>query len=567
MAGNDKKTKKDDDMDLFSGGSISGGSNDKKQKAQKPQKNKNQRTKQQRQQSATMSKVFSKRNVKIIRWVIIVVVIIALLFAYVATGTVRKGFIHSTLQWTTYVTGVTVKSDDGDKYKIPVSTYNYYYAMTYNSLQSTQSEYESYGLDLETYGLDVDFDSKLSKQKTTNDDGQEVTWAEYLEEEVIESIKTTYAYYSEAVKANGGVEPELTDDQKSELNETLAEYKETANGYGYTLSGYLVQAMGKGVTEKVFRREATRAYIAENYEEALEEDEESVEYTDSDFEAYKDENPEEFDRVSIMIYEAESEKDAKNFCKDLNSDGSNFAQLCAEYAEEDFYKTYYEDEGAYTYLDMTRENLKTLGFGVAAADEKDSDSYSGLDWLFSDSRQAGDSNYFGTSVVYVISPAEFSDMKAVNVRHILVVPETDDDVDVTDATDEQWQAAYEEAQSILDEYEETDKTAADFAALAEEHSEDTADGGLYEDITPGQMIDTFNYWCFSGHEAGDTGIIKSQYGYHIMYFEDESESAVWELEAEDALEDAAANEVVDAYTAKVSWFGSRYFEIDTDIDF
>lgn len=559
--------------DLFAGGSIKG--NEKKKKAKSPAKavKKKEKTPEQIAKSkARRAKILSKRNIKIFKSVVAAVIVVAILVTYVATGLVRKGFVNSTLQWTTYLTGVTIESESGEKIRVPVSTYNYYFAMTYNNLQSTQSTYESYGLDLETYGLDVDFDLALSKQTTTNDDGVEVTWAQYLKEEVVESIKYTYAYYMEAVKENGGEEPEITEDQQTELDETLAEYKETANGYGYTLSGYLVQAMGAGVTENVFRREAVRAYIAENYEEEYSESTEDVEYTDEDIENYKAENEDEFLRVSILLFEADTAGDAKAFLKALNDDGSNFADLCAEYATDDFYKTYYEDAGAYTYLSMSKSNLQNLDFAIAAADEDDADSYPGLDWLFSSDRKAGDTKQYSTSVVYVVSPAEFSELKAVNVRHILVIPETDDDADAVNATDEQWAAAYESAQSILEEFNASDKTADSFGTLAETYSEDTGSnsegaGGLYEDVTPGQMLDTFSYWCFSERTAGDTGIVKTKFGYHIMYFDSESDTEVWKIEAKTALENAAETAVEDSYTATVNWFGSRYFEIDTDIDY
>ena len=33
------------------------------------------------------------------------------------------------------------------------------------------------------------------------------------------------------------------------------------------------------------------------------------------------------------------------------------------------------------------------------------------------------------------------------------------------------------------------------------------------------MADTFNDWCFdSSRQAGDTGIVETTYGYHVMYF-------------------------------------------------
>ena len=86
-----------------------------------------------------------------------------------------------------------------------------------------------------------------------------------------------------------------------------------------------------------------------------------------------------------------------------------------------------------------------LGF-----DNKDKNKYPGLDWLYSSKRKAGDSYQYSTTVVYVLSPASIQDRKTVNVRHILVAPETNDkNTKAKDATDAQWAAAYKKATNCL----------------------------------------------------------------------------------------------------------------------
>ena len=134
------------------------------------------------------------KTVKIIKSVICVVIVVALLVTYVATGAVRKGFIASLSIPAQTFTGMTV-TNGTEKAKIKVATYNYYFAMTYNSMRNRQEQYTQYGLDPADYKLDVDFDKKLSKQTTKNDDNETVTWAEYMQEEAIESIESTYTYY------------------------------------------------------------------------------------------------------------------------------------------------------------------------------------------------------------------------------------------------------------------------------------------------------------------------------------------------------------------------------------
>lgn len=564
--------KKELNDDILAGGSISNG----KEKSKKAKKT-----------GAKMPKVkISANTAKAIKSVVAVVVVVAILVAYVATGAVRKGFIHSTLQWTTGITAVTVTADDGEKIKVPVSAYNYYYAMTYNNLKSTQQQYEQYGLDLEEMGLDVDFEKKLSAQKTTNDDDEVITWAQNLQDMVVESIKNTYTYYNEAVKANNGEVPEITEEQQQEIDEAMSQYKEQAEKYGYTLSGYLVRALGKGVTESVYRQEAARSYIAQNYSETLSTEISETEYTDEQINTYKDEHIDDFQSVSIRIFEASTEDVAKEFAGKLNANASNFTDLCAEYAEEGFDKSYYTEAGASTYLYATKAVLQNAGFAIATAEhnhaegEEHSDDeeleYPGLDWLFSADRKAGDVNQYSTSVVYVIAPAALADVNTVNVRHILISPvdtTEDSSASAKTATDEQWATALETAQGILDEFNKGDKTAESFGELAKANSTDTgsaSNGGLYENVYPGQMVPTFNTWCFENRSVGDTAIVKSEFGYHIMYFEGVNDQKAWHLSAEQALTSenskTEAEKLSDAYKADLSWFGSRYVEIDTDID-
>lgn len=523
-----------------------------------------------------------QKTAKVIKSVVCVVVIVALLVTYVATGAVRKGFIASLSIPAQYFTGLTVSNGENTA-KIKVSTYNFYFATLYNSMLSQQSQYEQYGIDLADAGLDVDFDKKLSQQTYTDPDTEETMgWDEHMHDLVVDSIESTYTYYLAAVEANGGEDPEITDDQKTEINDTLDSYEETASGYGYTLSGYLVQAMGKGVTESVFRTETTRQYIAQNYQEELSSGTENTTYTEEDINAYKDEHLEDLQSVDIKIFECSSEDDAKAFSESLAADGSNFAELCTEYASSDFDKKAYADEGYSTELGMTRSALQSRGYAIATADahehedgEEHSDdeelTYSGLDWLFSSDRQAGDIYQYSTSVVYVIAPASLSDRNTVNVRHILIAPETDEeDADATTATDEQWTAAYDQARELLASW---DGTEDGFAALATENSTDTGsteNGGLYEDVVTGQMVNSFSTWCFDdSRKAGDTGIVRSEYGYHIMYFVGENDQKIWQYNAEQALlsEDSAsaAEALEDEYTIKENWFGSRYFQKDVDI--
>jgi len=263
-----------------------------------------------------------------------------------------------------------------------------------------------------------------------------------------------------------------------------------------------------------------------------------------------------------------------------------------KYSSDDWDKTANKNAVETTYKEITRSQLQSMGAAIAAVDEHDEDAeeeehehtYSGLDWLFSSKRKAGDSKQYSTSVVYVLKKARLSDTHPVTVRHILITPfsiEKGEDGEETEtaaetattASKEEWKNAKDKAEKILKEYKKGKKTAASFGALAKENSSDSnaEDGGIYKNVVPNQMVPTFNAWCFdSSRKEGDTAIVKTEYGYHIIYFEGKSDLKVWEYTAQQALASDDANDTISklekSYKLKESWFGSRYFEKDTDID-
>ncbi len=117
--------------------------------------------------------------------------------------------------------------------------------------------------------------------------------------------------------------------------------------------------------------------------------------------------------------------------------------------------------------------------------------------------------------------------KVVDVRHILLVPKggTTDDSGKTTYSEAEWAACLAEAEKLLQEWKDGEATEESFGKLAETHTEDPgskAYGGLYENVYKGQMVEPFENWCFDeSRETGNTGIVKTDYGYHIMYFVDE----------------------------------------------
>ena len=561
--------KKEINEDLLSGAKIS---TDKKVKGKKAVK------------KANIS--VPQRTAKIIKSVVAVVVVIALLAAYVASGVVRKGFVASTGLPQKVFTGCTVTNGEQTA-KIKVGTYNFYYANQYNSLkQSAQSNTSSLlgGLSASST-IDVDFDKKLSSQTYTDPETNEkMTWEDHVQDLVLDQIENVYTYYLAAVAENDGKEPEITDEQKEELESTIEDYTKNANKNGYTLSAFLTAAMGKGVTESLFRTELTRQYIAQNYQLGLAGEEVANQFTDDEINKYKDEHLDDLVSVDIRMFECNSEDEATAFKNELNDDGSNFAELASKYTNGEIEKQAYLDETYTNQFGVTKGMLKQSGAAIGQADshtheegEEHSDdeqlTYSGLDWLFSSDRKSGDVNSFSTTVVYVITPASLQERKSVDVRHILIKVEAPEGEDTP--TQKEWDAALSEAEDVVKQFNATDKTEDSFKGFVEKYSDDTGsvpDGGLIDDIKPGDsLVPSFLNWSVdNSRKAGDVAIVRSSYGYHIMYFVGQTDNVVWQNTVKTTLASDSATtkseQLEEAYTISVNWFGSRYFSKDVDID-
>lgn len=120
----------------------------------------------------------------------------------------------------------------------------------------------------------------------------------------------------------------------------------------------------------------------------------------------------------------------------------------------------------------------------------------------------------------------------IDVRHILVkidniVAEMEKDSKAGESagkyTEEHWNACQTAAQKIYDEFLAGDKSEELFGELANKYSHDqggkVTNGGIYTFVKKGQMVAEFDAWCFAeGRKPGDTGLVKTQYGYHVMYF-------------------------------------------------
>lgn len=112
-----------------------------------------------------------------------------------------------------------------------------------------------------------------------------------------------------------------------------------------------------------------------------------------------------------------------------------------------------------------------------------------------------------------------------SVRHVLVkvAGGTKDDKGNTTYSDADWEKCRDAAQKLLDDWLAGEHTEETFIAMAEKHSEDPgskSEGGLYEGLNEEtNFVKEFKEWYLDeSRKVGDYGLIKTDYGYHIMYY-------------------------------------------------
>lgn len=137
-----------------------------------------------------------------------------------------------------------------------------------------------------------------------------------------------------------------------------------------------------------------------------------------------------------------------------------------------------------------------------------------------------------------------------DVRHILIQPEggTKDNKGNTTFSDAEWESCRQKAQKLLDDWLAGEATEDTFAELATKNSMDggsSSNGGLYQYLTKDtNFVQEFKDWYLDeSRQAGDTGLVKTSHGYHIMYFSGTEE--IWHAQCRDAILNEKSQKVME----------------------
>ena len=447
--------------------------------------------------------------------------------------------LNSGLMYTT----TTALTADGKKYS-PAEV-NYFYGNEYLNMVNTYGPYLSY------FGLDTSMGlAGLDDQECSMTEGG--TWRDYFRDLAKRDVQQNRALLKYAVE--NGIS--LTDEEVAEIDEQFAGMEETAKSYGYGSADKLyAMNYGSGVTMKIVRQAALDMALAQKaYNEKLG----TLTYTDEELEDYYQGLNGDRDLFDFNLYFVTAEtventvpgEDGAEDTVEMVADEQSRAEAKATAdAIVMAYKDGWDTEPAEdAEASEDAEAAETAAAATSPAErfaaavesqteaqpsERTGVSGSSLDAAYAEwmkaERQPGDIEVFpdaeedpsGYTVVMYLG-REDNHYPTASVRHILIKAEADEEGNYTDEAKE---AAKARAEEILAEFEAGDKTEESFAALAEQYSEDegsNTNGGLYENIYKGQMVQEFNDFCFGGHKSGDTAIVYgesgSYAGYHVVYY-------------------------------------------------
>lgn len=388
------------------------------------------------------------------------------------------------------------------------------------------------------YGVNT---SKPLKAQKYGNDGE--TWFDFFMDQTVENVKKTL-YYAEKAKELG---VELDDDDMLFIDKEIRSLQRSSDKEDVSLEKYIYDLYGLGVKESDIRDALELVYLSMKVQNILKDE---FEYTDEDLEDYYEDNETDFLYADYKSYTVKSyyPSDATDKEKEEASEKAKaYANKLAEVknakefdiALKDYlYEVYTENEIVYTDEEIDKTIKNTLTERHAYSDSTDFDK-----WLFDEDNNVGVGdtkvidNDDGTYTVYLVVTAPGRlEYATKNVRHILFNSDYyESDEEFSDA-----------AEKLLAEFKAGDMTEERFAELAKKHTDDSGSeylGGLYENIEKGEMVEEFDEWCYdSSRKTGDVDIIKTDYGYHVMYFIGDGLPA-WKATAYNALLNEYFNDI------------------------
>ena len=473
---------------------------------------------------------------KLRRMTISFVVVIALIFGAFAYITVNGILTKNAV----FEKNTIVANVDGHDLNLIDFTYYYvdavesFYANVYDTYSTSTDLY------LSTLGLDL---TKPLDQQTNTTTGE--NWFEYFYKQALTVAKRDFAMskLAEADADFDATEAINTAVSNAQMNLTWSAL------YYSNVDTYLRNKYCNGANEGSYLEYVKRSATAVEYINAHEE---SLSYTDADFRAYEADKYHKFSSFDFASYTLSYEsfltggQEDENGNKTYSEAEKDAARLAAMDAAEKLAEN--------TTIEAFDAAIAALPFNegkTVTSNKNPSILYSSLkevygEWLGDSERVEGDTKAFPVETTttdangnektvvnsYTIVMYQSTNenlMHLSNVHHLLVAfgktGEDDNGNAATSADDKA--AAKAKATELYDQWQKDGGSEEKLIELTDKCLEDNtaADGGLLENITPDtNYVENFLKWSTDPErQKGDSEVIETEYGYHIMYFVDYSD--------------------------------------------
>ncbi len=434
----------------------------------------------------------------------------------------------------------TIAATTGE-HKINSVQLNYYYndlvRSQYNQWQSTYGD----SLSMYTQMMGLDITKPLDEQVYDEETGK--TWADYFVENALEQARSDYKLYDMAM-AEGYT---LSADEQAQIKYDMQTLDFYSQIYGYKKTDdYLKATYGFGSDVDSYTEYSTVSTIASSYYNKYKTD---LTYTHEDIRDHEKDKEVNYSSFDFATYYVSTSSFQKGGTKDehghtVYTDEEKSAAIAeAKAVAEELAK----NDSVLT-LDKAIKALEINANNESATSSKYADTRYTLisevyrDWLAEEGREENDIKVFENKItstdphaeegeetvggyyVVVFQGRDDNMRHLANVRHLLVKFEggTQDEDGHTVYSDAEKAAAKEEAEKFLKEWNDGEATEESFIELVKEHSDDgsAAEGGLFKDIhKQSDYVPTFRSWAIDEtRKAGDTEVIESEYGYHVMYY-------------------------------------------------
>ena len=501
------------------------------------------------QKSKNQKPQFSQRNLILLIIAAIAVIAVCVFAVITVVNTIRSDNPSSTAP-SGSETGTTVDAAaEGEKLRNTIALtlgdhslnaveLNYFYMETVNKFCSDYYYYIYY------FGM-IDTSTPLNEQYYDEESG--TTWADYLLTATEENIKSTYLLCDLAAE-NGITLSQDDQEYLDTIRETIEYYAEY---YQYSdVNSYLVDFFGYGSDIDSYLAYCERSLLADAcYNQYAE----SLEYSNEDLRTYEADKMHQYNAYSYATYYLSASKFLTGGTEDSDGNITYTDEQIAASIQAAADAAAALDGSSCESLDAFNELILSMEINAAldsvSITEKSDLLYAKIDstyqeWITSADRVYGDVTIFAKTSTdseteeevvdgyYIIWFGGVNDNNFAlkDVRHLLVMFKDADGKtyadNVTSFTDEQKAAAKAEAEELLEQWKAGDADEDSFIQLVMKHSEDNnaATGGLYTEIYPGQMVENFEAWCYEdGRQFGDTGLVESPYGYHVMFFVGDSD--------------------------------------------